>query len=82
MRLLLFASTIGIVYGSAADDLVAAVAKGDSDTVLQQVGHGTSSNEANSKGQLPLVLAGIRSFTFWQRMEPADVMYTSAASCV
>lgn len=49
---------VAAVAAGPADDLVAAVAKGDYDTVIQQVGHGTPANEANTKGQLPLVLAG------------------------
>lgn len=46
------------VLGGVADDLVASVAKNDADSVLQQVGHGASPNEPNSKGQLPLAQAG------------------------
>lgn len=65
-------SLIALVSASGADDLIAAVAKGDADTVLQQVGHGTPANDANAKGQLPLVLAGTDTldvFTGWARHE-------------
>ena len=54
----LYVAMISVAAAGPADDLVAAVAKGDFDTVLQQVGHGTPPNDANTKGQLPLVLAG------------------------
>lgn len=46
------------VYGGVTDDLVASVSKHDADSVLQQVGHGASANEPNSKGLLPLAQAG------------------------
>lgn len=55
---LLFMSIIAAVAAGVADDLVASVAKGDHNAVLQQVGHGTPANDADTKGQLPLVLAG------------------------
>lgn len=65
-------SFIALVSASGADDLIAAVAKGDADTVLQQVGHGTPANDANSKGQLALVLAGtdiLDVYTRWTQHE-------------
>lgn len=57
LLLIVLTAVIG-VFGSVADDLVAAVGKRDADSVLQQVGHGASTNEPASNGQLPLVLAG------------------------
>ena len=60
---LLFAAMVSVAVAGPADDLVAAVANGDFNTVLQQVGHGTSPNDANAKGQIPLVLAGAIALT-------------------
>lgn len=57
-------SLCSCVYGSVADDLVASIVRSDADSVLQQVGHGSSANEPNSKGQLPLVQAGALAHTF------------------
>eukprot|EP00892_Ulva_mutabilis_P003570 jgi/Ulvmu1/1585/UM111_0013.1 len=53
-------SSLGLclcVLGSVTDDLVASLVKDDADSVLQQVGHGVSPNEPNSKGQLALAQA-------------------------
>lgn len=58
--LLLF-SLISAVAAGPADDLVASVSKGDYNAVLQQVGHGTSANDADGTGKLPLVLAVTRA---------------------
>lgn len=55
---LLIVSFISAVVAGPADDLVASVSKGDHNGVLQQVGHGTSANDADGSGKLPLVLAG------------------------
>jgi hypothetical protein len=55
---MLLVLTVTMAAARPADDLMNSVAEGDHQSALQQVGHGTSANEANSEGKLPLVLAG------------------------
>ena len=49
----------------AVDDLVALVNKGNTDALLQQVGHGVLADEPNGKGQVALIAAGVPFITTW-----------------
>jgi hypothetical protein len=55
----LFAWLLSAAWAASGDDLVTLVNRGDADTLLQRVGHGSLPDEVNSQGQLPLVASGM-----------------------
>jgi hypothetical protein len=92
MRLYVLAVVLmGAASAVKEEDLVTLVNRGDAETLLQRVGHGTLPDEANSEGQLALVASGVRPVrtqyslcagAWWQAQEDSELARIDGSSNV